>query len=264
MIVDYYTNLLHSIWKYILNNFFVMETLFNLENLINFTTLSGLEIVLGVDNIIFLAIVVHHLPAHRRDFIRLMGLSLAIILRIIMLFGVSWLMTLTEPIITILEQEFSGRSLLLLAGGLFLIVKSLAEFHEIIGVSHKQNENLTPAKQPEWRIILQIIFIDLILSFDSVIVAVGMVNNLYLIITAILLAMIVMLVCSKAIGEFMYHNPSIKVIGLAFIMLVGVFLMGDGIGIELPKGYLYFAMFFSLFVETFSIKLRNNQKKLEK
>lgn len=241
-----------------------METLFNIENLLNFITLSGLEIILGIDNIIFLAIIVHHLPKHRRDFVRLLGLSLAIALRIVMLFGVSWIMTLTEPIVTLFAIEFSGRSLLLLAGGLFLVVKGIVELNEMLSMSNKDPNTTNPEIQAEWRIIMQIIFIDLILSFDSVIVAVGMINNLALIIGAIFVAMIIMLVASKAIGDFMYKNPSIKVIGLAFIMLVGVFLMGDGIGIDMPKGYLYFAMFFSLLVETFNIKLKNNQAKLTK
>lgn len=236
-----------------------METLFNLENLINFITLSGLEIVLGIDNIIFLAIIVHHLPEHRRNFVRLFGLSLAIGLRIIMLVGVSWLMSLTESLFTMFDIDFSGRSLLLLAGGLFLIIKGVVEFKEMLDESHIYKHSLTPAHQPEWRIVLQIIFIDLILSFDSVIVAVGMINNLVLIITAIFIAMIIMLIASKAIGDFMYKNPSIKVIGLAFILLVGVFLMANGFGFDVPKAYLYFAMFFSLFVEIFNIKLRNNQ-----
>lgn len=241
-----------------------METLFNIENFINFITLSGLEIVLGIDNIIFLAIIVHHLPAHRRNFIRLLGLTLAIVLRIIMLFGVSWIMTLTNPLFNLMNINFTGRSLLLLAGGLFLIVKGIVELHEMMVISHKNENSTTPTKQPEWRIVLQIIFIDLILSFDSVIVAVGMINNLYLIIGAIFIAMLIMLLSSKAIGDFMYKNPSIKVIGLAFIMLVGVFLMGDGFGFEMPKTYLYFAMFFSLFIEVFNIKLKNNQAQSHK
>ena len=236
-----------------------METLFTIENLINFITLSGLEIVLGIDNIIFLAIIVHHLPEHRRNFVRLFGLSLAIALRIIMLFGVSWVMSLTMPIFTMFDIEFSGRSLLLLSGGLFLVIKSIVEFKEMLEESHAYKHSLAPASQPEWRIVMQIIFIDLILSFDSVIVAVGMINNLVLIIAAIFVAMIIMLIASKAIGDFMYKNPSIKVIGLAFILLVGIFLMGNGFSYDLPKTCLYFAMFFSLFVEIFNIKLRNNQ-----
>ena len=236
-----------------------MENIFCLENLVNFVTLSGLEIILGIDNIIFLAILVHHIPEHRRNKIRFFGLSLAIALRIVILFGVSWVMSLTKPWITILGMELSGHSIMLLAGGLFLIIKSVVELIEMFEASHEE-QNSNPTKQPEWRIILQIVFVDLILSFDSVIVAVGMINNLYLIIAAIVLAMVIMLIASKAIGDFMYENPSIKVIGLAFILLVGAFLMGNGFGYELPKGYLYFTIFFSLLVEIINIKLKNNQK----
>ena len=236
-----------------------METILGFENLVNFITLSGLEIILGIDNIIFLAILVHHLPEHRRNKVRFFGLSLAIILRIIMLLGVSWVMSLTEPMFSAFEIEFSGRSLLLIAGGLFLIIKSFVEFLEMIEASHEYKHKINPAIKPEWQVILQIIFVDLILSFDSVIVAVGMINNLYLIISAIFIAMIIMLISSKAIGEFMYKNPSIKVIGLAFILLVGAFLMLSGFGYEVSKGYLYFAMFFSLGVELINIKLKNSQ-----
>lgn len=241
-------------------HFIDMENIFCLENLVNFVTLSGLEIILGIDNIIFLAILVHHIPEHRRNKIRFFGLSLAIALRIVMLFGVSWVMSLTQPWLTVLGMELSGHSLMLLAGGLFLIIKSIVELVEMFESSHSDEQNSNPTKQPEWRIVLQIVFVDLILSFDSVIVAVGMINNLYLIIGAILIAMVIMLVASKAIGDFMYKNPSIKVIGLAFILLVGVFLMGNGFGYNLPKGYLYFAIFFSLLVEVINIKLKNNQK----
>jgi predicted tellurium resistance membrane protein TerC len=238
-----------------------MENIFCLENLVDFVTLSGLEIILGIDNIIFLAILVHHLPEHRRNKIRFFGLSLAIALRIVMLFGVSWVMSLTKPWIIILGIELSGHSFMLLTGGLFLIIKSLVELFEMFEASYTNQHDPNPVKQPEWRIILQIVFVDLILSFDSVIVAVAMISNLYLIIAAILLAMIIMLVASKAIGDFMYKNPSIKVIGLAFILLVGIFLMGNGFGYNLPKGYLYFAMFFSLLVEVTNIKLKNNQSR---
>jgi len=238
-----------------------MENIFCLENLVDFVTLSGLEIILGIDNIIFLAILVQHLPEHRRNKIRFFGLSLAIALRIVMLFGVSWVMSLTKPWIIILGIELSGHSFMLLTGGLFLIIKSLVELFEMFEASYTNQHDPNPVKQPEWRIILQIVFVDLILSFDSVIVAVAMISNLYLIIAAILLAMIIMLVASKAIGDFMYKNPSIKVIGLAFILLVGIFLMGNGFGYNLPKGYLYFAMFFSLLVEVTNIKLKNNQNR---
>jgi predicted tellurium resistance membrane protein TerC len=233
------------------------------NDIISFLTLSSLEIILGIDNIIFLAILVHPIPAYRRNKVRIFGLSLAIALRILMLFGVSWIMGLTKPLFLVLGQEFSGRSLMLLAGGLFLVFKGFYELVDMFKEAKREgklkdsDDEIKPSKRPEWRIILQIIFVDLILSFDSVIVAVGMNNKIHLIIAAIFVAMFVMLVASKAIGDFMYKNPSIKVIGIFFILLVGLFLTADGIGFALSKQYLYAAIFFSLTTEAINIKLKN-------
>jgi predicted tellurium resistance membrane protein TerC len=244
-----------------------MEGIFTFENLLKFTTLSGLEIVLGIDNVIFIAIVIYNIPKPRRAKIRFFGITLAIALRILMLFGVSWIMGLTTTLFTLFHQPFSGRSVLLLAGGLFLLVKSAVELLDLskvrhAGVDDEGAEKYT--KSQDLKIIAQIIFIDLILSFDSVIVAVGMVRELYLIIPAILIAMVVMLVSAKAIGDFMHSNPSIKVLGLAFVLLIGISLILSGVGIDVPKGYLYTAMLFSLFVEVLNIKIRklHNPKNL--
>lgn len=236
-----------------------MEGIFTFENLLNFITLSGLEIVLGIDNVIFIAIIVYHIPKPRRAKIRFFGITLAIALRILMLFGVSWIMGLTTTLFTLFDQPFSGRSLLLFAGGLFLLVKSVVELMDLSKSRHVGGVDNGPeryTKSQDFKIITQIIFIDLILSFDSVIVAVGMVRELYLIIPAILIAMVVMLVSAKAIGDFMHSNPSIKVLGLAFVLLIGVSLILSGVNINLPKGYLYTAMLFSLFVEVLNIKIR--------
>lgn len=236
-----------------------MEGIFTLENLLKLTTLSGLEIVLGIDNVIFIALIVYHIPKPRRAKIRFFGITLAIALRILMLFGVSWIMGLTTTLFTLFGQAFSGRSVLLFAGGLFLVVKSVVELIEQsrIASMHGNDANHNKYnKSQDTKIIAQIIFIDLILSFDSVIVAVGMVRELYLIIPAILLAMIAMLVSAKAIGDFMHSNPSIKNLGLAFVLLIGVSLMFSGININIPKGYLYASMLFSLFVEMLNIKIR--------
>ena len=192
-----------------------MEDLFTFQNLLTLLSLSGLEIVLGIDNVIFLAILVYNIPAAKRAKVRLFGISLAIILRIGMLSGVSWVMNLTKILFTFLNIEFSGRSLLLLVGGAFLIIKSAIELSKMI-IKPKHIENNTVQKikttsrfNEEIKVIVQIIFVDLVLSFDSVIVAVGMANNLYLIVPAILAAMVVMLVSAKPIGDFMYANPSI-------------------------------------------------------
>ena len=239
-----------------------MDGLFTLENLLTFISLSGLEIILGIDNIIFIAIIIYGLPQQRRARVGFFGVSLAIVLRIIMLSGVSWVMTLIRPLFNIGSLDFTGRSLLLLLGGGFLVVKACMELFEML---HSAGELSKPGRKKhdvknESQIIMQIIFVDLVLSFDSVIVAVGMINNLYLIIPAILIAMVVMLVSAEKIGEFMHSNPSIKVLGLGFVLLIGVSLLLSGVSIEISKGYLYFAFFFSLFIEIVNIKIRKEKR----
>lgn len=241
-----------------------MADLFNFEILINFLTLAGLEIILGIDNVIFLAIIVHPVAAKHREKVRIFGLSLAIGLRILMLLGVSWLMGFTMPLFYAFGIEFSGRSLLLLAGGLFLVIKGVYELRDMLKAAgepnHKEDGSDLYSTRPYWRIIMQIIFIDLVLSFDSVIIAVAMVNHIPVIIAAILVAMVVMLVSSKAIGNFMYHNPSIKVIGIAFVIMIGVFLTANGFSYNPDKKYLYFAMFFSMAVEFMNLRIRKKLK----
>jgi predicted tellurium resistance membrane protein TerC len=233
-----------------------MDTIFTLNNILNLTTLTGLEIVLGIDNVIFIALLVHHLPTKDRTKVRVFGLSLALILRVLLLFAASWMIGLTKPIFTLFSFPFSGRSILLIGGGLFLVVKSILEIIELFD-EHEDavKPNASNGNEKFWKIVAQIIFIDLVLSFDSVITAVGMTNNLPIIIIAIVIAMIVMLFSSKPIGDFMYAHPSVKVIALAFILLVGVLLVAGGFDIEIPKGYLYFSMFFAMFVEIINILL---------
>jgi len=236
-----------------------MSAIFTLENLVKFSTLSGLEIVLGIDNIIFIALIIYNVPKPRRVKIRFFGISLAIALRIVMLFGVSWIMNLTKTLFSVNGFDFSGRALLLMAGGLFLIIKSIFELVELLRIDMKPIQGPDHKRyttKQDLKIVLQIVFVDLILSFDSVIVAVGMVNQLYLIIPAILIAMVVMLASAGAIGDFLHSNPSIKVLGLAFILLVGTSLLLGGFDIDIPKSHLYAAMFFSLFVEMINIKVR--------
>jgi predicted tellurium resistance membrane protein TerC len=228
---------------------------FAAENLLNLFTLTGLEIVLGIDNVIFIALLVQHLEGKTRVRARIFGLSLAFVARIAMLFGASWIMRLTEPLFSVFSFPFSGRSLLLIAGGLFLVVKSILEVMELFqGAEHK---NYTKsAKRSYFHIISQIIFIDIILSFDSIITAVGLSDNLMVIIIAIVIAMIVMLVSAEPIGRILTTNPSIKVLALAFIGFLGVILVLAGFDIEIDKGYLYFSMLFASIVEILNIKLR--------
>lgn len=244
-----------------------MEEFFTLQNFITFLTLSGLEIVLGIDNVIFLAIIVHPVPKKSRDRVRLFGLSLAIAMRVLMLLGVSWVMSLTKPLFIYFDLTFSGRSLMLILGGLFLVVKGVYELADMLSSAedpqHQEEDTDLYTKRPYWRIILQIIFVDLVLSFDSVIVAVGMVNNIPIIVAAILVAMVVMLISSKAIGDFMYKNPSIKIIGISFVLMIGLFLTLDGFSYKIDKKYLYFAMVFSMFVELINLKIRKKLKHIK-
>ena len=238
-----------------------MQLIYDSASAINLLTLSGLEIVLGIDNVIFIALIVQHLPHKTRNSIRLLGLILALVLRIIMLFGVSWIIGLTYPLYSLYGFVLTGKSLMLIGGGGFLIVKSCLEIKEMFA-QHLHKLNTTQKDIRYFKAITQIVFIDLVLSFDSIITAVGMAgNNLPIIIMAIFIAMFFMLVASKPIGEFITEYQSIKVIALAFIFLVGIFLVMGGIGIEIPKAYLYFAMFFCMSVETINILLKKYQSK---
>lgn len=238
-----------------------IESLFTISNLLSLTTLTGLEIILGIDNVIFIALIVQHLPPHERGKARFIGLSLALLLRVVMLLGVSWIIGLKEPLFEMFGFDFSGRSLMLISGGLFLIIKPIMELVEMF---HEDGHGPHIAKGAEKRktffsVIVQIIFIDLILSFDSVITAVGMTNNIPIIITAIVIAMAVMLLSAKPISDFITTYPSLKVIALAFIMLVGVVLVAGGFDFEIDKTYLYFSMFFSLSIEVINILLNKKR-----
>lgn len=233
--------------------------LFTGSQLLNLVTLTGLEIILGIDNIIFIAILVRHLQGKQRVRARVIGLSLALIIRVLMLFGATWIMTLTKPLFTIWYKNISGRDLLLLIGGIFLIIKAVME---VVDMFHaKKNDNNTESKEGKFiKIISQIIFIDIILSFDSIITAVGISDQFETMVIAVTIAMIIMLFASNPIGEFIYSNPSIKVVALAFVGLVGVMLTLNGLSIEFNKGYLYFAMLFSGIVEIINIRLRKHAK----
>ncbi len=224
------------------------------ESMLNLMTLTGLEIVLGVDNVIFIALLVQKLERYQRLKARIIGLSLALILRILMLFCATWIMSLTKPLFSIFSFPVSGRSLLLIIGGLFLIIKSGIELFEMI--SHKHEEKHVDAGNRFFKVISQIIFIDIILSFDSIITAVGISDNFPIMVIAIVIAMLIMLVGAGPISNFIYANPSIKVQALAFIALVGAILTLDGINIEISKAYLYFAMGFSVLVEWVNMRVR--------
>lgn len=238
-----------------------METIFSMSSFLDVFTLSLLEIILGIDNVIFIALIVLSLPEYQRKKVRLIGLILAFVMRVIMLFGASWIAKLTDPLMTIFNFEISGRSILMFLGGMFLIVKSFMELIELFSCEEKPSFESSEIVHKKYiNAISQVVFVDLILSFDSVMTAVGMTSNLPIIIIAVIIAMIVMYFASEPVGNFISKNPSIKVIALCFIILVGVMLLFNSFNIEFDKKYLYVTMFFSTIVEFLNIMLRKREK----
>ena len=216
-------------------------------------TLTALEIVLGIDNIIFISILAAKLPKPQQGQARFWGLVVALGTRLLLLFSLSWLMGLTAPLLTILAREISGRDLILLLGGLFLLVKSTLEIHDKL----EGEEYHTPASATTFgAVILQIALLDIVFSLDSVITAVGMANHVSIMATAIIIAVLVMMAAATPISNFIDHHPTIKVLALSFLLLVGVMLIGEGLDFHIPKGYIYFAMAFSVFVEMLNTKIR--------
>lgn len=234
-----------------------MLELFTVENGIALLTLTALEIVLGIDNIVFIAIVAGKLGPENRDKARLIGLALAIISRLLLLLTLSFLATLTAPVFSALGRSFSGRDLILIGGGVFLIWKATKEIHaKSIGDADALDLAEMEKKPSLWAVITQIILIDLIFSLDSVITAVGMSNNIPVMGTAIVAAVVVMLLFSKKIVEIIDVHPTIKMLALSFLLMIGLVLVADGFGHHIEKGYIYFAMGFSLFVEVLNIRSR--------
>ena len=224
-------------------------------------TLTALEIVLGIDNIIFLSILVGRLPKPQQASARLLGLSLAMLTRILLLLSLTWVMGLTEPVITLLAHALSGRDLILLGGGLFLLWKSTGEIHESLEGEADEAAHNSPRKAAYMATLVQIALIDIVFSLDSVITAVGMVKQLAVMIVAIILAVAVMMFAAKTINDFIERHPSLKMLALSFLMVVGVTLISEGMGLEVPKGYIYFAMAFSLAVEALNIRHRTRRSR---
>ena len=220
-------------------------------------TLTALEIVLGIDNIIFLSVLVGRLPEKQRVFARRVGLGLAMIARLALLFSISWVMGLTEPWLTVFSQAISGRDLILVGGGMFLLVKATLEIHQ----SLEGNEESDPAVGAAslGMVLVQIALLDIVFSLDSVITAVGLVEQVSIMAIAIILAVVVMLMAAKSIGGFVDEHPTIKILALSFLILVGVTLMVEGFDVHVPKGYIYFAMAFSVAVEMLNIRMRRTQ-----
>lgn len=227
-------------------------------------TLAALEIVLGVDNIIFISILCGRLPEHQRAKARNVGLIFAMLTRIGLLFTLSWLMTLTAPLFGIMGKEISGRDLILIGGGLFLLWKSVHEIHNSLEIAEESNAGVTAAATATFgAVILQIAVIDIVFSLDSVITAVGMVDELSIMVIAIVMAVGVMLFAAGPIGKFVDTHPTIKMLALSFLTLVGVALIAEGWGFHIPKGYIYFAMAFSVAVEMLNLRMRAKRKPLE-
>lgn len=218
------------------------------------TTLTILEIVLGIDNVIFISILAGKLPEEQRDRARLLGLSLAMFLRIALLLCINWIANLTNELFTIADHPFSGRDLILLLGGLFLIYKSTTEIHSRL----EGEEEVARAGRAATfsSVIIQILLLDIVFSLDSVITAVGMANELAIMITAVVLAVLVMLFASGPISAFVHEHPTVKMLALSFLLLIGVTLVADGWGTHVDKAYIYFAMAFSVFVELLNLRLR--------
>ncbi|MEO5367916.1 MAG: TerC family protein [Magnetococcus sp. WYHC-3] len=233
----------------------MIELLLNPESWIAFLTLTALELVLGIDNIIFISILVDKLPRQSQELARRTGLFLAMFMRIGLLVLLSWIIGLTEPVMTIMGHGVSGRDLILIAGGLFLIWKSTGEVHHLLEGAHEE-EGKRRAAAGFAGIILQIIVIDLVFSLDSIITAVGMVSQLPIMIAAVVASVGLMMLFAPAIGHFVSDHPTIKMLALSFLVVVGVVLIADGFGHHVPKGYIYFAMAFSVCVEMLNIRMR--------
>ncbi len=235
----------------------MFEWLASPEAWIALATLTALEIVLGIDNIIFISILVGRLPAHQRAFARKMGLGLAMLARLALLFSISWVMGLTEPWFTLLNQEISGRDIVLIGGGLFLLFKSTHEIHNSLEGVDEHGPKVVAAGLG--MVLVQIAILDIVFSLDSVITAVGLVDQVSIMAIAIILAVAVMLLAAKSIGDFVDKHPTIKMLALSFLILVGVTLMIEGFDVHVPKGYIYFAMAFSVAVEALNIRIRKKE-----
>jgi predicted tellurium resistance membrane protein TerC len=232
---------------------------FTNETMIALLTLTAMEIVLGIDNIIFIAILVGRLPAEQQPKIRNIGLGLALGIRILLLMSISWIMTLKEPLFSVFDHSFSGRDLILLGGGLFLLAKSTFEIHhKVEGDPHigLSDEGTGKKKATAGMMLFQILILDIVFSLDSVITAVGMVSQIWIMVTAMVLSMIVMLLSAGKISGFVEKHPTVKILALSFLLLIGVMLVAESMGSHVSKGYIYFAMAFSLGVEVLNIRYR--------
>ena len=232
-----------------------MIEIFTVENIVALLTLTALEIVLGIDNVVFIAILAGKLPKEQQQKARQVGLALALISRLGLLMMISWIMHLTQPLFEVVGKGFSGRDIILLAGGLFLIGKATYEIHHKIESTGEEHQS-APSHPSFFSTVMQIMVIDIVFSLDSVITAVGMAKHLWVMVTAVIISIGVMLLFAGKISSFIEKHPTFKVLALSFLLLIGVMLMVEGLGEHFNKGYIYFAMGFSLFVEMINMRIR--------
>jgi predicted tellurium resistance membrane protein TerC len=231
-----------------------MDWMTNPEAWIAFATLLALEIVLGIDNVVFISILAGKLPANQQAKARYLGLALAMVTRIILLFSISWMVRLTAPLFTVFGMEISGRDLILIVGGLFLIGKSTHEIHQKL--EGEQGQAMARVAPTFTGVIVQILLLDVVFSLDSVITAVGMVNQIGIMVAAVMVAVIVMIGFAGAIGRFVERHPTVKMLALSFLLLIGMTLMAEGFDQHISKGYIYSAMAFSVFVEILNLRAK--------
>jgi predicted tellurium resistance membrane protein TerC len=234
-----------------------MEWLTDPNAWIGLLTLTVLELVLGIDNIVFISILAGKLPAHQQKKARTIGLSLAMIMRILLLLSITWITRLTRPLFIVGAFEVTGRAIILVAGGLFLLVKSTHEIHD--HMEGADEHRTVRAVASLFAVLVQITLLDIVFSLDSVITAVGMVDQVAVMIIAVILAVIVMMIFAGPVSRFVERHPTIKMLALSFLLLIGVNLIAEGIGFHIPRGYTYFAMAFSLFVEMLNLKIRSRK-----
>ena len=235
-----------------------MDWLSDPQTWVALLTLTALEIVLGIDNIIFISILAGKLPEDQQKRGRQIGLLMAMVTRILLLFSLAWLTRLTTPIFHIFEHGVSGRDLIVIIGGLFLLGKSTLEIHDKL--EGEEGHASARVKASFWSVIIQIMLLDIVFSLDSVITAVGMANQLAVMVTAVVVAVVVMLYASDPISGFVNDRPTLKILALSFLLLIGFSLVVEGIHVEIPKGYIYFAMGFSVFVEVLNLQMRAKTK----
>ncbi len=238
----------------------MIELLSNPENWIALATLTALEIVLGIDNIVFIAILSDRVPAAKQALAYRLGLGGALITRVALLLTISWVMGLVQPLFSVMGHEISGRSLILLAGGVFLIGKSAHEIYEKVEGEDEEHVGGAAQRSRLIGVVVQIMLLDIVFSLDSVITAVGMVEHVPIMITAIVIAIAVMLLFAKKVGDFVNTNPSMKILALSFLLLIGVMLTAEGMGSHMDKAYIYFAMGFALLVELLNLRFRKKHK----